>query len=76
MIGPIYKERVKHERIRDAMPKKQKIDLAKVLATLGTLCEKCGYSIPPNERRLVDFDNVQCPQCGARFVPGTGAWNQ
>jgi len=52
------------------MPKKQKIDLAKVLAALGTLCPHCGYSIPPQQRKLVDFDHVQCPECGDRFVPG------
>jgi ribosomal protein S27AE len=58
------------------MPKKQKIALDKVLASLGTVCPKCGYSIPPKERRLVDFDHVECPECGERFVPGSGAGHQ
>jgi hypothetical protein len=29
------------------MPRKSKIDLEKVLASLNTLCTQCGYSIPP-----------------------------
>jgi len=58
------------------MPKKQKIDLAKVLASLGTVCPKCGCSIPPKERRLVDFSHVECPQCRERFIPGSGAVHQ
>lgn len=51
------------------MPKKQKINLAKVLASLNTTCPKCAYSIPPNERRHVDFEYIECPKCKERFVP-------
>jgi ribosomal protein S27AE len=51
------------------MPKKQKINLAKVLAALNTPCPKCGYSIPPGEKRRVDFEHMQCPKCGERFIP-------
>jgi ribosomal protein S27AE len=52
------------------MPKKQKINLAKVLAALNTPCPKCGYSIPPGEKRRVDFEHMQCPKCGERFIAG------
>jgi ribosomal protein S27AE len=52
------------------MPKKQKINLAKVLDSLNTACPKCGYSIPPNERTHVDTEHIRCPMCGERFKPG------
>jgi ribosomal protein S27AE len=51
------------------MPKKQKINLAKVLASLNTTCEKCGYSIPPEEIRRIDSERMECPKCGERFIP-------
>jgi predicted RNA-binding Zn-ribbon protein involved in translation (DUF1610 family) len=51
------------------MPRKKKIDLAAVLAALNTACTKCGYSIPPDQIRRIDFDHIQCPACGERFVP-------
>jgi ribosomal protein S27AE len=52
-----------------SMPKKQKINLAKVLASLNTSCPRCGYSIGPAERRHVDFEHVECPKCHERFIP-------
>ncbi len=51
------------------MPTKQKINLAKVLASLNTFCPKCGYSITPSERTHVDFEHIECPKCGERFKP-------
>ena len=57
------------ERIA-AMVKKSKINLAKVMASLNTLCVKCGYSIPPQEIRRVNFDQIECPKCKERFVAG------
>ncbi len=53
----------------DQMPSKQKINLEKVKASLNTLCPKCGYSIPPENLSRVDFNEVQCPECGERFIP-------
>jgi len=52
------------------MPSKQKINLAKVLASLNTTCTQCGYSIPPDKLSRVDTQSVECPECGERFVPG------
>jgi len=52
-----------------AMPQKQKINLDKVLASLNTTCQKCGYSIAPAEIRRVDFERVECPECGEHFIP-------
>ena len=62
-----------HETILP-MPKKRKINLERVRASLNTLCAKCGYSMPPQEIRRVTFYEVECPKCGERFVPGSGAW--
>ena len=50
-------------------PRKQKLNLAKVLASLDTTCPACGYAIPPEEMRRLNFDTVQCPKCEEKFVP-------
>jgi ribosomal protein S27AE len=52
------------------MVNKQKINREKVMAALNTLCPKCGYSIPPEKIRRIDFSLVECPSCGERFTPG------
>jgi predicted RNA-binding Zn-ribbon protein involved in translation (DUF1610 family) len=54
---------------QSGVPQKQKINLEKVMASLNTICTKCGYSIPPARIRRVDFEQVQCPECGQRFTP-------
>ena len=51
------------------MPRKQKIDRQRVMASLDTVCPKCGHSITPVEIRRVDFDHVECPACHEHFVP-------
>jgi len=51
---------------------KRKISLDKVKASLDTPCPKCGYSIPPEKLSRVDFNEVQCPECGKRFIPSSG----
>jgi ribosomal protein S27AE len=51
------------------MPQKQKINLEKVLASLNTVCPKCGYSITPDKIRRIDSEQMECPECGARFIP-------
>jgi predicted RNA-binding Zn-ribbon protein involved in translation (DUF1610 family) len=50
------------------MPRKQKINLEKVLASLNTLCSKCGYSIPPAETCRLDTQRMKCPKCGEVFT--------
>jgi ribosomal protein S27AE len=52
------------------MPQKQTINLANVLAVLDRLCPKCGHAIAPAELRRVDFERVECPKCGERFIAG------
>jgi predicted RNA-binding Zn-ribbon protein involved in translation (DUF1610 family) len=54
---------------RLGMPRKQKINLEKVKAALNTVCAKCGYAIPPDKIRRVNFDQLECPECGQRFAP-------
>jgi hypothetical protein len=45
-----------------ATPENQKVNLEKVL---GVQCLSRGESIPPDQRRLVDFEHVECPRLGA-----------
>jgi DNA-directed RNA polymerase subunit RPC12/RpoP len=47
----------------------RKINFAKVQASLDAVCPKCGKKISPAERRHVDFEHIECPVCGERFVP-------
>jgi predicted RNA-binding Zn-ribbon protein involved in translation (DUF1610 family) len=49
----------------------RKINLEKVRASLSILCPHCGYEIPPEEIRRVDFHNVVCPKCRLEFMPGS-----
>jgi predicted RNA-binding Zn-ribbon protein involved in translation (DUF1610 family) len=51
------------------MPRKEKINLAKLLASLNTTCQKCGYSNPPEEIRRIDSERMECPKCGEQFIP-------
>jgi ribosomal protein S27AE len=51
------------------MARARKINLEKVRASLDSVCPKCGRVIPPAEVRRVDFERIECPACGARFVP-------
>jgi hypothetical protein len=51
------------------MPKKQRIDLEKEMASLDTVCPKCRYSIPPERVRRLDSDRMEYPECGERLVP-------
>jgi len=48
----------------------RKIDRAKFMASLNTLCPHCGYSIPPNEIQRTGFTEMRCPKCQAVFAPG------
>jgi hypothetical protein len=41
----------------------------KVQASLDTICPKCGKAISPAEVRRVDFERIECPECGERFAP-------
>jgi ribosomal protein S27AE len=40
------------------MPQKQKINLEKVLASLNTVCPKCGCSITPDKIRRIDSERI------------------
>ncbi len=51
------------------MARARKIDLEKVQASLDAVCTKCGKVIPPAEVRRIDFERIECPVCGERFVP-------
>ena len=51
---------------------KNKIDRAKVLAALNTVCPSCGYSITPIEVVRIDFERQCCPKCGLLFDAKSG----
>jgi hypothetical protein len=56
------------------MMKKQKINLVKVRASLGTPYAKMWTLIPPAPRRFLDFNHFECPKCSERFIPACGAY--
>jgi len=49
--------------------RKQKINLEKVLASLDTVCPKCGYPITPDKILRIDSQRIMCPKCNESFVP-------
>jgi predicted RNA-binding Zn-ribbon protein involved in translation (DUF1610 family) len=55
------------------MPARKKIDLEKVMASLGTPCPQCGYQIPPAEVRRISMTQVRCPKCGVTFATNGSA---
>jgi ribosomal protein S27AE len=52
------------------MVSRKKINLEKVLASLDTICPKCGKVITPAEVQRVDFERMKCPACGELFTHG------
>ena len=46
----------------------RKLNLDKVQASLDKVCPKCGKAISPAEVRRIDFERMECPACGERFV--------
>ena len=46
---------------------RNKINRAKVLAALTTVCPSCGFSISPAEVVRVDMQRMVCPKCGLLF---------
>jgi predicted RNA-binding Zn-ribbon protein involved in translation (DUF1610 family) len=51
------------------MPRSRIINLEKVQASLHKTCPKCGLTITPDQVKRVDFERVECPECGERFQP-------
>jgi ribosomal protein S27AE len=52
------------------MVSRKKINLEKVLASLDTICPKCGKVITPAEVKRIDFERMECPACGEQFTQG------
>ena len=57
------------------MPRKGKINLEKVKASLSIVCTECGYGIEPAELKRIDTEHIRCPKCGAAFSPGRNPKN-
>ena len=49
-----------------AVPRRGKLDLEKIRASLDTPCPHCGHSITPEQRTHVDTEHLECPSCHAR----------
>ena len=47
-----------------------KINRAKVLAALNSVCPKCECSISPAEIVRIDSERMRCPKCGHTFEAG------
>jgi hypothetical protein len=47
-----------------------KINLAKIHASLAVTCPHCRFHIEPNELKRVDWDQIECPKCWKKFIPG------
>ena len=44
------------------MPRRSKLDLNKIRASLTTTCTECGHEITADELRRIDFERVRCPK--------------
>jgi ribosomal protein S27AE len=49
--------------------RRHKIDRQKVMASLATLCPKCGHAIEPREILRLNGTEIRCPKCSAVFAP-------
>jgi ribosomal protein S27AE len=50
------------------MARSRKINREKVLASLDKTCPKCGFTITPDLVKRVDFERIECPECGRSFA--------
>jgi ribosomal protein S27AE len=55
------------------MPRSRKINLEQVRASLDKTCPKCGFTITPDLVKRVDFERMECPNCGERLSPSVQA---
>jgi predicted RNA-binding Zn-ribbon protein involved in translation (DUF1610 family) len=55
-------------RLGFPLPRSRKINLEKVRASLNTTCPKCGATITPDLVERLDFERMECPKCGERFL--------
>ena len=51
------------------VPKRGKIDIEKIRASLNTPCPECGHNITPAERQYLSSGKIICPQCKLIFSP-------
>jgi hypothetical protein len=69
-VGAAFTPPGRNVKPNRVMPRKDKINLEKIKASLFTLCTECCYKIPPAEERRIDGERMRCPKCGAAFIPG------
>jgi ribosomal protein S27AE len=51
------------------MPRSRKINLERVRASLDAVCPKCGALLLSADVRRIEFEHIERPVCGERFVP-------
>jgi DNA-directed RNA polymerase subunit RPC12/RpoP len=51
------------------MPRRGKLDLDQIHASLVIACPHCTAKIGPEEYKRVDGERLRCPWCGETFVP-------
>ncbi len=51
------------------MPGSRKINREKVMASLDKTCPKCRFTITAALVKRVDFERIECLECGERFRP-------
>jgi hypothetical protein len=67
--------RAMRDKTARTMPRSRKINLEKVRASLDAVCPKCGGLIPPADVRRIDFERIECPVRGERFMPHPHAFS-
>jgi len=50
------------------VPRSRKINLERVRASLDKTCPKCGFTITPDLVKRLDFERMECPKCGEKFL--------
>ena len=51
------------------MPRRGKIDLEIIRASLAIICPHCSASIEPEVQKRLDAETMECPLYGEKFRP-------
>jgi predicted Zn finger-like uncharacterized protein len=51
------------------MPRRGKLDLDQIRASLDVTCPHCKTQISPEHQQRLNWDHLKCLNCGQLFVP-------
>jgi DNA-directed RNA polymerase subunit RPC12/RpoP len=51
------------------MPTRRKLNLEKIEKSMNVACPHCAVRIEPKDYKRVDWEHLECPSCGAKFIP-------